>query len=99
MAHDFENPLERVLELDSRNMKWGAIIGMCGALALHAVGAWEGSRLANGLGRWAHDTRANISAYLSHYYDIEMINPPPPPPPEEKPPEEEIKPVVVAKAP
>jgi protein TonB len=96
MSREFENPLERVLELDSRNMKWGVIIGMCGALLLHAAGAWEGARLANGLGRWAHDTRAQVSAYLSRFYDIEMVNPPPPPPPEEKPAEEEANPVVVA---
>ncbi|HMJ51149.1 MAG TPA: energy transducer TonB [Polyangiaceae bacterium] len=96
----FEDPLERVLELDSRSMKWGAIIGMCGALALHIVGATEAARLANGLGRWALDARSQVSAYLSHFYDIEMINPPPPPPPEEKPPEEEApKPVAAIKAP
>jgi protein TonB len=96
----FEDPLERVLELDSRSMKWGVIIGMCGALALHIVGAAEAARLANGLGRWAHETRSHVSAYLSHFYDIEMVNPPPPPPPEEKPPEEEApKPVAAIKAP
>jgi protein TonB len=95
----FEDPLERVLELDSRSMKWGAIIGMCGALALHIAGATEAARLANGLGKWAHETRSQVSAYLSHFYDIEMVNPPPPPP-EEKPPEEEApKPVAVVKAP
>jgi protein TonB len=97
-----ENPLEKVLELDSKSMKWGAIIGMCGAIALHIAGAVEGSRLANGLGRWAFDARAQVSAYLSKFYDIEMINPPPPPPPpEEKPPEPEEapKPVAAVKAP
>jgi protein TonB len=94
------NPLERVLALDSRSMKWGAIIGMCGAIALHVAGATEAARLANGLGRWALDARSQVSAYLSHFYDIEMINPPPPPPPEEKPPEEEApKPVAAVKAP
>jgi protein TonB len=82
-------------------MKWGAIIGMCGAIALHIVGATEASRLANGLGMWALERRAAVSAYLSKFYDIEMINPPPPPPPvEEKPPEEEApKPVAAVKAP
>jgi protein TonB len=96
----FEDPLERVLELDSRSMKWGVIIGICGAFALHIAGATEAARLANGLGRWAHDTRAHVTAYLSHFYDIEMINPPPPPPPEEKAPEEEApKPVAAVKAP
>jgi periplasmic protein TonB len=90
----FEDPLERVLELDSRSVKWGVIIGMCGAIALHVAGATEAARLANGLGRWAFDTRAQISATLSRFYDIEMITPPPPPPPEEKPVEEEApKPV------
>jgi protein TonB len=96
----FEDPLERVLELDSRSMKWGVIIGMCGALALHIAGATEAARLANGLGRWALDARSQVSAYLSHFYDIEMVNPPPPPPPEEKPEEEEApKPVAAIKAP
>jgi len=98
LARSFEDPLERVLELDSRSMKWGAIIGMCGALALHIAGATEAARLANGLGKWAHDARSQVTAYLSRFYEIEMINPPPPPPPEEKPPEEEApKPVAVVK--
>jgi len=100
LARSFEDPLERVLELDSRSMKWGAIIGMCGALALHIAGATEAARLANGLGRWAHDARSQVTAYLSRFYEIEMVNPPPPPPPEEKPPEEEApKPVAAVKAP
>lgn len=95
-----DDPLERVFELDSRSMKWGIIIGMCGAIALHIAGATEAARLANGLGRWALDARAQVSAVLSKFYDIEMINPPPPPPPEEKPPEEEApKPVAAVKAP
>jgi protein TonB len=96
-----EDPLQRVLDLDSRSMKWGVIIGICGALALHIAGATEAARLANGLGIWALDARAQVSSYLSRYYDIEMINPPPPPPPpEEKPPEEEApKPVAAIKAP
>jgi periplasmic protein TonB len=96
------DPLERVLELDSRSMKWGIIIGICGAIALHVAGATEAARLANGLGRWAFDARAQVSAYLSKFYDIEMITPPPPPPPppEEKPAEEEApKPVAAVKAP
>lgn len=101
LERTIEDPLERVLELDSRSMKWGIIIGMCGAIALHVAGATEAARLANGLGRWAYDARAQVSAYLSKFYDIEMINPPPPPPPpEEKPPEEEApKPVAAIKAP
>jgi periplasmic protein TonB len=94
------DPLARVLELDSRSMKWGVIIGMCGALAFHLAAAIEAGRLANGLGRWASDTRTEIHAYLSRYYDIEMLPPPPPPPPpEEKPPEEAAPKPVAVKAP
>jgi len=97
----FQDPLERVLELDSKSMKWGVIIGMCGALVFHAAAAVEASRLANGLGRWAIDARAEIGEYLSRFYDIEMLPPPPPPPPppEEKPEEEAPKPVPAVKAP
>src|SRR5689334_25047702 len=101
MEPTLQDPLERVLELDSRSMKWGIILGMVGAIGLHVVGAPEAARLANGIGRWAFDARAQVSAVLSKFYDIEMINPPPPPPPEEKPPEPEEapKPVAAVKAP
>lgn len=95
MDHQLENPLERVLELDSKSMKWGVIIGVAGAILLHVAGATEAARLANGLGRWSRDTRFEIHAYLQRFYEIEMVEPPPPPPPpppEEKPVEEE-KPV------
>jgi periplasmic protein TonB len=100
MERALPNPLEQVLELDSRSMKWGVIIGMCGALAFHVAAGVEAARLANGLGRWAIDTRTEISDYLSRIYDIEMLPPPPPPPPpEEKPPEEEAPKPVAVKAP
>src|SRR5687767_78800 len=100
MERALPNPLEQVLELDSRSMKWGVIIGMCGALVFHVAAGVEAARLANGLGRWAIDTRTEISEYLSRIYDIEMLPPPPPPPPpEEKPPEEEAPKPVAVKAP
>ncbi|MET0596144.1 MAG: hypothetical protein ABW133_25835, partial [Polyangiaceae bacterium] len=86
-----QDPLAQVLGLDSKSMKWGVIIGLCGAVAFHIAAATEAARIANGMGRWAFEARAEISAILSKYYDIEMIEPPPPPPPppEEKAPEPE----------
>jgi protein TonB len=83
-----QDPLAQVLELDSKSMKWGVIIGLCGAVAFHIAAATEAARIANGMGRWAFEVRSEISAYLSKFYDIEMVEPPPPPPPPEPPPEE-----------
>ncbi len=96
-----ENPLERVLELDAPHLRRGLILGMVGALLVHAAGATEAARLANGLGSWARDTRESIHGYLARLYDVELVNPPPPPPPvDEKPPEpEEPKPESTKAAP
>ena len=72
-----------------------------GRFVFHVAAATEAARLANGLGRWAVEARLEIKAYMSRFYEIEMLPPPPPPPPpEEKPPEEEApKPVAAIKAP
>ena len=97
-----EDPLARVLELDaSPHLRRGLILGILGALIVHAAGATEAARLANGLGAWASETRATVHGYLSRLYDVEMVNPPPPPPPpeEEKPEPEAPKPVAAPKAP
>jgi protein TonB len=88
LAHD--DPLARVFELDSRKVGRGLLFGLCGALLVHAAGAGEAARLANGMGNWALDVRASVQSYLSRIYDIEYVPPPPPPPPppEEPPPPE-----------
>ena len=93
-----ENPLARVLELDSSRFRRGITIGIIGALLVHVAGASEAFRLANSLSGWAHDTRAEIRDRFSQLYDVEMVNPPPPPPPlpEEKPEPEEPKPLAAA---
>jgi protein TonB len=92
-----ENPLARVLELDSSRFKRGLTIGVIGALLVHVAGASEAMRLANGLSGWAHETRDDIRDRFSRLYDVEMVNaPPPPPPPEEKPEPEAPKPLAAA---
>lgn len=91
-----DDPLARVLELDSRKYHRGIILGVCGALLVHAAGAGEAARLANDMGGWAYEARSRVRAYLGHIYDIELVPPPPPPPPppapEEPPPEPKAAP-------
>jgi protein TonB len=92
-----QDPLARVLELESGKFRRGVTLGILGALLVHVAGATEAARLANGLGGWARDTRSSIAAYFSRLYDVEMVNPPPPPPPpEEKVEQEAPKPTVFA---
>jgi len=93
-----QDPLARVLELESPHFRRGLTIGILGALLVHVAGATEAARLANGLGGWARETRADISAYFARLYDVELVNapPPPPPPPEEKAEPEAPKPVAAA---
>ena len=95
-----ENPLARVLELESSRFRRGITIGIIGALVVHVAGATEAMRLANGLGGWARDTRSEIHEYFARLYDVEMVNaPPPPPPPEpEKEPEPEAPKPLAASA-
>ncbi|HKQ68743.1 MAG TPA: energy transducer TonB [Polyangiaceae bacterium] len=88
-ASSASDPLNRVLDLGSTKMTRGIIIGIIGALLVHVAGASEAVRLADGLGRWAHDLRLDVHAYLFRFYEVEMVEPPPPPPP---PPPEEPKP-------
>jgi protein TonB len=96
-----ENPLDRVLALDSSRFGLRVTIGIVGALLVHVAGASEAMRRANGLSGWASETRAEIRERFSRLYDVEMVNPPPPPPPEpeEKPEPEAPKPVAAPKAP
>jgi len=82
------NPFARVFELDSRTVRKGLAIGIVGALLVHAAGASEAARLANGVGGWAFDLRSSVHEYFSRLYEVEMVNAPPPPPPPEKPPAE-----------
>jgi protein TonB len=94
-----QDPLARVLELDAPHFRRGLTIGILGALLVHVAGAAEATRLANGLGGWARDTRYSLESYFSRLYEVEMVNAPPPPPPpqEEKQPEPEApKPLNVA---
>jgi protein TonB len=94
-----EDPLSRVLALESSSFRRGLTIGIIGALVVHVAGASEAMRLANGLGGWARDTRSDIHEYFARLYDVEMVNAPPPPPPpapEEKPEPEAPKPVALA---
>jgi len=86
--------------MDRRTVRKGLAIGIVGALLVHAAGASEAARLANGVGGWALDLRSSIHEYFSRVYDVEMVNAPPPPPAPEKPapePEPEApKPVAIA---
>ena len=86
-----EDPLSRIYDFDSRSMGRGIIIGLLGALCVHAAGATEASHLADSMGGWALDTRSRVHGYLAHLYDVELVEapPPPPPPPEEPAPEPE----------
>ena len=99
MATSVNDPLARVLELDSKHFRRGITIGVLGALIVHVAGATEAARIANGLGGWARDTRASIHQYFERLYEVEMVNAPPPPPPqpEEKPEPEAPKPVSASK--
>jgi protein TonB len=76
-----ENPLERVLELESGRMRTGFIIGLCGALIVHVAAASEAARIAAGMGTWALDLRTDVHAYLAKLYEVDLVDPPPPPPP------------------
>ena len=76
-----EDPLSRIYDLDSRSMGRGIIIGLLGALCVHAAGATEASHLADSMGGWALDTRSRVHGYLAHLYDVELVEPPPAPSP------------------
>jgi protein TonB len=95
-----DDPLARVFELESRSFKRGLAFGLAGALLVHGAGASEAARLANGMGEWAREARADIHEYLARLYDIELVNaplPPPPPPPAETAPEPKAPPPQAAR--
>jgi len=97
-----DDPLARILELDSRKYHRGIILGICGALLVHAAGAGEAARLANGMEGWPYEARSRVKEYLARIYDIELVPPPPPPPPppaEEPPPEPKAPPPTPAAKP
>jgi protein TonB len=92
-----QNPLDRVLELESGRMRTGFVIGLCGALLVHVAAASEAARVAAGMGNWALDLRTSVHAYLAKIYEVDLVEPPPPPPPppEPEPEKEAPKPVAV----
>jgi protein TonB len=95
-----QNPLDRVFELESGRMRTGFIIGVCGALIVHAAAASEAARIAAGMGTWALDLRTDVHAYLAKIYEVDLVEPPPPPPPPPPEPEpEKDKPLSAAPAP
>jgi protein TonB len=97
-----QNPLDRVLELETGKMRTGFIIGLCGALIVHVAAATEAARIAAGMGTWALDLRTDVHAYLAKIYEIDLVDPPPPPPPppppEPEPEKEATKPLPSAPA-
>ena len=92
-AHDapaFEyDPLEPVLGLGERTVRWGVLLGIVGALSVHgAVGLKAASTLGD-VHAFAVLVRAQIRERLHQQIDIDTEPPPPPPPP---PPEPEAPP-------
>lgn len=91
------DPLAPVLALGKREVRVGFIVGLIGALLLHAaVGAQAASTLGE-VHAFAVLVRADIRDRLRSQIDVDLSEPPPPPPPPA--PEPEPAPVEPARPP
>jgi protein TonB len=84
------DPLRRVLELDTGNVRWALNVALVIAALAHVAGAAQAALLGNGTYRWARDLRAQIEDRLRTEIDL-VRTPPPEPPPAPKAEEPEAK--------
>ena len=84
------DPLGPILALGQRNLRIGAIIGVAGALSLHAAAGSGVARSFYDMRSFATRVVETVKAKLRSEIDVDTTRPPPPPPP--PPPEPEPEP-------
>ncbi|HEX3775403.1 MAG TPA: energy transducer TonB [Polyangiaceae bacterium] len=86
------DPLEPVLELGRRAIRFGVILGVIGALLLHGAVGVKAAETLGEVHAFAVLVQAQIKERLQQQIDIDLSPPPPPPPPPEpEPPPEPDK--------
>lgn len=91
------DPLGPILRLGQRNLRIGAVLGIVGALTMHAGAATKAARSFHDLRSFATRIVGEVKAKLGSEIDLDTSRPPPPPPPpppepEPEPPKEEPPP-------
>jgi len=79
------DPLARVLSLGDREVRMGLVLGIIGALLLHAGVAAKAASTLGDVHAFAVLVQAEVRERLSQQIDVDLSEPPPPPAPEPEP--------------
>lgn len=82
------DPLAPILALGDRAVRAGVIVGVIGALLIHAAVGIRAAMVLGDLHAFAVSVLADIRDQLHSQIDVDVSEPPPPPPPAPEPPPE-----------